>query len=314
MDLPAVDLVLDEGKAHPREIAPAAGAADDHVGVLADLLELPLGLEADDRLVHENVIEHAPEGVAGVLARDGVLDGLADGDAEAAGAIGVLGEDVAPRLGAVAGAGDALRTPGLHHHPPVGLLVIADPHHVDAALQVEHPAGHGQRAAPLASARLRREPLDAVGLVVVGLGHGRVGLVGAGGADAFVLVVDLDGAPEGLLEIEGAPQGRRPPEQVLVQDLLGDLDPALRAHLLLDEVHGEDDLHVLGPDRLACAGVQRGIHRPGQIRQDVVPLPGDLRVVEHDLPFFHFSVLLPCAMSFDRSFPVKTLSLSFLCP
>jgi hypothetical protein len=161
--------------------------------------------------------------------------------------------------------------------------------------------GHGH-AAPLAG-RCRGEPLDAVVPCCSRMCHGRVGFVGAGRADAFVLVVDLDGAAEGLLEIEGAPQRRRPPEKILVQDLLGDRDPALGAHLLLDEVHGEDDLHVLGPYRLARTGVKRGIHRSGHVRQDVVPLFGNLRVSEHDLSLFHLRCLLQ-----SRFFSVRSYS------
>jgi hypothetical protein len=66
LDLGAVDLVVGEGEGEPGEIAAAARAADDHVGqILARLLELLLGLEADDGLVEHHVVEHAAECVAG---------------------------------------------------------------------------------------------------------------------------------------------------------------------------------------------------------------------------------------------------------
>jgi hypothetical protein len=107
-DLPAVNPVHDEGQGDAREIAPAAGAAQDHVGVLADLFELLFRLQADDGLMKQDVVQNAPEGIPGVLAGDGILHGLADGDAEAPRRIGVLLEDLPSRRRTDARAGDAL--------------------------------------------------------------------------------------------------------------------------------------------------------------------------------------------------------------
>ena len=58
------------------------------------------------------------------------------------------------------------------------------------------------------------EALDALHLVVVGLGDGGVGLVAAGGADALVLVVDVGRRVERLLQPAGADERRRPPDAV----------------------------------------------------------------------------------------------------
>ena len=77
--------------------------------------------------------------------RDRVLDGLADGDAEAAGALRVLGQQLAPEFGLVAGAGMDRRAPGVHQHPAIRLVLVADLDHIDVALQAEQLAGQRQR-------------------------------------------------------------------------------------------------------------------------------------------------------------------------
>ena len=90
--------------------------------------------------------------------------------------------------------GRAGRRPSRRRSPSraaVGLLVVADPHHVDLALQAEQLAGHRERRSPLAGAGLGGERRDALLLVVVGLRDGGVGLVGADRRDALVLVVDV---------------------------------------------------------------------------------------------------------------------------
>ena len=89
------------------------------------------------------------------------------------------------------GLGNTSRAPGVHHHAAVRLLVIADPHHVDRALQPEQLAGEGERAAPLARAGFGGQPADAGALVVVRLRDRGIRLVAAGGTGAFVLVIDV---------------------------------------------------------------------------------------------------------------------------
>ena len=66
LDLRAVDLVVGEREGEAGEVAAAARAADDDVGqLLARLLELLLGLQADDGLVQQHVVEHAAEASSG---------------------------------------------------------------------------------------------------------------------------------------------------------------------------------------------------------------------------------------------------------
>ena len=87
----------DEREGDAGEIAAAAGAADDDVGIVAGHLELRHRLLADDRLVQQHVVEHAAERVFGVGVLRGDLDRLADGDAQAAGRIRMFGQDAAGR-------------------------------------------------------------------------------------------------------------------------------------------------------------------------------------------------------------------------
>jgi hypothetical protein len=89
----------------PAKFEPPPGAADDDVRVVAGGLELRQRLLADHRLVQQHVVEHRPEGVLRVVALRGDLDGLGDGDAEAARVIGTRVEHARPD--AVSGEGDA---------------------------------------------------------------------------------------------------------------------------------------------------------------------------------------------------------------
>ena len=98
---PSGQLLPKERERQAPEVGAAARAAHQHVGGLADLGQLEEGLLADDRLVQEHVVEHAAQGVAGVIALGGLFDGLGDGDAEAARAVRVGGQDGPTGLGQV---------------------------------------------------------------------------------------------------------------------------------------------------------------------------------------------------------------------
>ena len=104
-DVLAGELVAHEREGQAGEIAAAADAADDHVGKSSTSSNLLLGLQADDRLVQHDVVQHAAERVLRVVAADGRFDRLADGDAQAAGAVGIGGQDLPAGVGFVRGAG-----------------------------------------------------------------------------------------------------------------------------------------------------------------------------------------------------------------
>ena len=280
---PAAQLLPDERKRDAGEVAAAAGAADDHVGVVVRQLELRQRLAPDHALVHQHVVEHAAERVLRVVAGGRILHRLADGDAEAPGAVRMLGEHRAPGVGVLAGARDAGRAVGLHHRLAVGLLVEAHPHHVHLHLQPEERRRVGQRRAPLPGPGLRRQTRDPRFLVVERLGDGGVGLVAAGGAHPLVLVVDARGGIEGLLQPAGAVERGRAPRAVRLAHRRRDLDLALGRHLLPDQRHRKERREVVGTDRLEGAGMQHRRGRAGQIRLEVVPGGGNRVLVEQIL-------------------------------
>ena len=152
--------------------------------------------------------------------------------------------------------------------------------------------------APLAGAGLGGQALGAGHLVEIGLGDGGVGLVAAGGADALVLVINVRGRLQGLLEAHRAQQRRGPPQRVNVAHRLRDFDPALRAHLLPHEVLGEDRQQRFRRHGLFGAGMQRRGQRFREISQQVVPGLGNVGLCQvktclHRQSRFNFRVLDP---------------------
>ena len=181
-----------------------------------------------------------------------------------------------PTLVNVARAGRHRAAPGLHHEFPVRFLVVADADHVDMHLHAEEAARERQGASPLAGAGLGGELVDPFLLVVIRLRHRRVGLVAAGGRHSLVLVVDLGRGFQLLLQAPRPVEGRRPPQAVDVEDLLGDVDVAVRAHLLEDESHRENGMQLLGGRRASRHGAEGRVERLRQVREYIIPLPGHL--------------------------------------
>ena len=277
---PAAQLLAQEGEGDAGEVAAAAGAADDHVRVVAGHLQLLLCLETRDRLVQQDMIQHAAERVFGVVALGGQLDGLADGDAETAGAVGMLREDGTPGRGRVARAGDALCPEGLHEGASIRLVVEAHLDHVDDDLEAEHGPGQGERRAPLTGTGLGGDPLHAFLFVVEGLRDGGIGLMTAGRAHALVLVVDLRRRLERFLQSTCPVEWRGAPLPIDLAYRLGDLDLALAAHLLLDHGTREDHRQIVRRNGLLGARMQDRIERRRKIGVDVVPSAREMLLVE----------------------------------
>ena len=149
------------------------------------------------------------------------------------------------------------RAPDLHHALAVRLLLIANPHHVHHALEVEDPGGKGEGAPPLARAGLGRQSLGALGLVVKSLGDRRVRLVRTGRADPFVFVINLRSGLELPFQPGRAHQGRRPPQSQRLLHRLRDVDVAFLGDFLLDQLHREQRRQILRADRLTRARVKR---------------------------------------------------------
>ena len=87
-----------ERKGNAAEVRPSTDAGHHDVGRLPGHLHLALGLKADDRLMQENVVEHAAERVLRPDAPTRGLDGLRDGEAEGSRRIPTLGQRVPPGL------------------------------------------------------------------------------------------------------------------------------------------------------------------------------------------------------------------------
>lgn len=131
------------------------------------------------------------------------------------------------------------------------------------ALKVKNLTGKGQSAAPLPGPGFRGQPTDTFLFVVIGLGHGGIGLVAARRANAFVLVVDPSRRLQGLLKIAGPAQRSRPSETIDFFHFLGDFNPGFRAYLLLDKGAGKDGEEVFGLHRLPTSGIKRWSWRFG---------------------------------------------------
>src|SRR5208283_1265659 len=141
----------------------------------------------------------------------------------------------------------------------------ADPHHENPALEAEHRTGHTEGASPLAGPGFSRQPLNAEGLVIVSLGNRSIGLVGAGRACPFVLVVNLYGSAQGLFEVARADKRRGAPYKVFFKYRLRDVYPALGGDFLLDQVHGKDRGKIIRTNRFTRSGMKRRTHRRGHV-------------------------------------------------
>ena len=173
----------------------------------------------------------------------------------------------------------------LRDNKPMALL-IADLDHIDIAFQAEKLAGQGERRTPLTGAGLSGQAFGASHLVEIGLGNRGVGLVAAGGAGAFVFVVDVRRCLERLLEAHCPQQRCWAPQRVNVAYGLGDFDPPFRTHLLAHQVLRKDGHQRLGRHRLFGARMQRRWQRFRKIRQKIVPLRWDVLLAQREVNLF----------------------------
>ena len=91
-----------EGVREARVVAASSDTADDVVGLDVELLHLLLRLLPYHRLVKEDVIQDATQGVLCVVVGDAVFDGLADRNPKASGVVGVFLEEAPPYVSLVA--------------------------------------------------------------------------------------------------------------------------------------------------------------------------------------------------------------------
>ena len=100
----------------PAKVASSSCTTYYDVGILPYHRELLFRFQPDDGLVHEHVIEHASEGILGILGGDRVLYCLANCDAEASRMLGFSARNFLPAF--VSGLGL-----GTHLPPHVSIMI-----------------------------------------------------------------------------------------------------------------------------------------------------------------------------------------------
>ena len=76
-------------------------ATDDHIGVIAGDLELFFGFEADNRLMHADMVEYAAQSIAGILMGCSVFNRLTDSNTQRALIVRVVFKNRATSVGLV---------------------------------------------------------------------------------------------------------------------------------------------------------------------------------------------------------------------
>ena len=273
----AGELIPHEGGDEAAQVGAAAGAAHHHVGVFPDLLHGQLGLQADDGLVEEDLVEHAAQDITAIGGGHRPLHRLRDGAAQAPGGVRVLGQNFSAHLGLHGGGGGDVGVKDPHDRLAEGLLLIGDLHHKDVQVQAEEGTGLAEGGAPLAGPRLGGELGDALGLGVVGLGHGGVELVGAGGVVALEFVVDPGRGVQGLLQLIGPDQRRGTVHLIKVQDGFGNVHVAGGpVQLLVGQLLAEDGAELLLRHGLEGAWIQQRVGLRRHVGPQVVPLARNL--------------------------------------
>ena len=174
--------------------------------------------------MQHHLTQDAAQHVAVSLAGDSCLHRLGNRTAQGTGGTGMLLQDLAANLGGHGGAGGDLRAVGTHDLAAEGLLLIAHLDHEHLAVQAQIGTGHAQSGAPLTGAGFGGDALQTLLLGVIGLGDGRIQLVGTGGVVALELVIDLGGRAQLFLQAIGADQGRGSVHFVKVADFPGNID------------------------------------------------------------------------------------------
>src|SRR5437870_9816054 len=118
----AVNSLADDRIREAGEVRATADAADHEGRSDVRLLELLLHLEADDRLVHQDVVQDAAQRILRVLPGDRGLDRLGDRDSKGPRMVRVLREELLPDVRLIARTRDDLGPVQVHHVLAVWLL------------------------------------------------------------------------------------------------------------------------------------------------------------------------------------------------
>ena len=200
-----------------------------------------------------------------------MLDSLGDGNAQAAGAVWILGQHLAAKLGLSAWTAMHRCAICLNEELTVWLLVKANLDHENGALQAKDGTCKCQGRTPLSRARFRSQTLCAGDLVIESLWNCGVRLVAAGWAYSLVLVVDVRRRLQRFFKAHGSNQGRRAIERIDVANFLRNFDRPLGAHLLSYDRLREKREHQVRGNRLTGSRMQWRGQLLREIRQKVIP-------------------------------------------
>src|SRR5580704_10834289 len=156
-DLTPGCLVGEEWKCGAAKVRPSAATGNNHIRVVASLLELFSCLEPDHGLVKQHVVENRPECVVGIATRRRLFNRLRYSDSKRAWRLRLEIQDSSSRPGFITWTCDHFSSPRLHHRSPKRLLLVADTYHVDPDLDAKHLTGQRERRTPLTRAGLGRE-------------------------------------------------------------------------------------------------------------------------------------------------------------
>ena len=279
-----VDPFADRRVREAREVRSAADGTDHEVRGDVGQLELLLGLEADDGLVQEHVVQDGAEGIPCIRTRHGGLNRFRDRDAQGAGMARILGQDLLADVRPIARTRDHLGAVEAHYVLSVRLLVVGDSDHEHLRPHAEVVRGKGERGTPLSRSGLGRIGLDPFLRGEVGLGDRRVRLVRADRREVLALVVNLGRRLEERFQARRAIERRRPTEPIVgLPNFLRDRLGVVRTHLLTDQFLREQRLEGLRRHGLLRPRVQIGRERGRQVRQDVVPGLREVVPIEENL-------------------------------
>src|SRR2546428_557491 len=128
---PAMYPFADRRIREAREVRASPDAAHHVVRRHVGELELFPHFESDDRLVHEDVVQDAAQGVLRIRPGHRGLDRLGNRDAEGPGMVWVGGEELLPDVRPVTRARNDLGPEELHQVFPIRLLVVRNADHED---------------------------------------------------------------------------------------------------------------------------------------------------------------------------------------
>ncbi len=263
------------------EVGSAACAADDDVGLYAELIKGSLRLQTDHRLVEKYLVQNGTEHIAVTFSSYSNFNSLGDRAAEGTCGTRVLFEDRASdvrRIGRRRCNRCAVCT---HNFTAERLLLVGNLNHIDFAIEIKVRASHGKSCTPLASTCLGGNTLEALLLSVVSLCDRGVQFMGTAGVITFELIVDLRRSSELLLKEVSTYQRRRTIHLIELQDLFRDREISrIVIELLLDELIAEYRAQFLGLHRLMCTWVEKRCRLVLHVRTHVVPRGWDLLFVK----------------------------------